>query len=363
MLNNRLKNIDIFQVINKIWLCRYKMLKSCSIAFVIALVIGFSIPKTYQSKVVLAPETSKSSSFGALGSIASLAGFDMSSLQQEDAIYPELYPQIVDSSVLLEELLAMKVTSADGEINTTLYLYIAGLQSKAWWDYIIELPLKLKKIIMSDKKSVVSSMSDSTVVSYKIYTEAQNSIMNKLRKKLDCTVDKGNNVVTITVDMQDPLIAAQVADNVAKLLQEYVTRYRINKSYQDYEYANTLYEEARDNYYSIQSKFAEYLDRHALGITKNSVRTTEDRMEDELALAYTIYGQVAQQKEIARAKIQERTPVFSVIQPAEVPILAVSPRKMFIAISFVLLTFFGHVVWIMIATDVKKIFKGRRSKL
>lgn len=361
MLSSSFKNVDVLQLIKKIWLSRYSLLKSCSVAFVLSLVIGFSIPKTYQSEVVLAPETSKSPSFGALGSIASLAGFDMSSLKQEDAIYPELYPQIVSSSVLLEELYGMKVTSFDGTVNCTLYQYISKEQSKAWWEYIVDLPLKLKKMIFPAKKVAASSSSDSTAVSYKMYSEAQSNIMNKMRKMISCTVDVGNDVVTITVDMQDPLIAAQVADNVARLLQEYVTRYRVNKSYQDYEYANTLYEEARDNYYSIQSKFAEYLDRHALGTMKNSVRTTEDRMEDELALAYTLYSQVAQQKEIARAKIQERTPVFSVIQPAEVPILPVSPRKIFIAISFVLLTFFGHVVWLMIAGEVKKVFKRRNN--
>lgn len=362
MLNNRIKNIDIFQVIKKIWLCRFKILKSCSVAIVVALVVAFSIPKTYESKVVLAPETSKSPSLGALGSFASLAGFNVGDIGKDDAIYPELYPQIIDSSTLLEELYNMKITSADGEINTTLYDYISAKQNKAWWDYIIELPVRLKNMVSSAKSTVAASASDTTVVTYKIYTEAQNNIMNKLRKKIECNVDKGNDVVTITVEMQDPLIAAQVADNVAKLLQEYVTRYRINKSIEDYKYTSALYEEARDNYYAIQSQFADYLDRHALGTTKNSVRTTEDRMEDELALAYTIYCQVAQQKELSKAKVQERTPVFSVIQPAEVPILAVAPQKVFITISFILLTFFGHVIWIMIAADVKKVFKSRNEK-
>lgn len=361
MLSSSFKNVDVLQLIKKIWLAKYKILKSCTIAFVLSLVIAFSIPKTYQSEVVLVPETAKSPSLGAFGSLASIAGFDVSSFKQEDAIYPELYPQVVTSSVLLEELYGMQVTSLEGDINCSLYEYISSKQRKAWWEYVINSPVILKNKLFPKEKKAASS-SDTTTVAYKMYSETDVNIMNKLRKMISCSVDKGNDVVTITVDMQDPLIATQVADNVARLLQEYVTRYRINKSYEDYKYTNTLYEEARDNYYKIQTKFADYLDRHALGTMKNSVRTAEDRMEDELDLAYSLYTQVAQQKEVARAKIQERTPVFSMIQPAEVPILAVAPRKVFIAVSFVLLTFFGHVVWLMIASEVKRVFKSRVRK-
>lgn len=361
MLSSSFKNVDVLQLIKKIWLSRYSLLKSCSVAFVLSLVIGFSIPKTYQSEVVLAPETAKSPSLGALGSIASLAGFNMGEMGSDDAIYPELYPQIVSSSTLLEELYGMRVTSLDGTINCTLYEYLSGKQKKAWWEYISGFPLKVKNWIFPEKKTSAPSSAGGEAVSYKVYTKAQISLMEKMRKKIVCTVDKGNDVVTITVDMQDPLIAAQVADKVAKLLQEYVTRYRINKATEDYKYTNTLYEEARDNYYKVQVEFADYLDRHALGTIKSSAKTKEDRMEDELALAYSLYCQLAQQKELARAKVQERTPVFSTIQPAEVPVLAVAPRKVFIAVSFVLLAFFGHVVWLMIANEVRAVFKRKRA--
>ena len=74
---------------------------------------------------------------------------------------------------------------------------------------------------------------------------------------------------------------------------------------------------------------------------------------NEMQLAYGIYTQLAQQKEIARAKVQERTPVYTVMQPAVVPRLAAGPRKLFILVGFLFLTVFGHVAWLITGASLK----------
>ena len=350
---------DVFKLLRLIWRKKRDFLISSSIAAVIALFIAFCIPKSYESTVVLAPETAKSSSLGALGSLASFAGLDMSGLQSEDAIYPELYPQIVSSTAFIEELYAMNVVSQNGVINTTLYKYMTSHQSKPWWNYVLEFPMKVKSWIFT-KETVAGSGGSGEVLPYKVYSEEQTSVINKLRKKVVCTVDIGNNVITINVSMQDPCIAAQVATAVADLLQQKVSEYRTSKSIKDYEYTSQLYEEARDRYYEKQSAFADYLDNNALGVTMAKYRKEGDRLEDEMSLAYTLYCQLAQQSEVAKAKVQEHTPVFTVLQPPCVPILHSSPSKMFIMVSFVFLTLFGHIFWVIIRKDVKKVVKNKK---
>lgn len=357
------KGEDVINLLRLIWRKKYKFLVSCSVAFVVALIIGFSIPKTYESSVVLAPESAKASSWGALSSLASFAGFDMSGLQQEDALYPELYPQIVSSTAFLEELYSMNVVSKDGEINTTLYSYIQSYQKKPWWGVISDLPQKVKSWFVTKQRMAGDSLSSGSVspLTYRVYSEEQTSVMNKLKKMIVCTVDVGNNVITINVEMQDPYIAAQVASRVAELLQQKVSEYRTSKSVKDYEYSLELYEAAKEDYYTKQSVFADYLDNNALGVTLARYRKDGDRLEDEMTLAYTIYCQLAQQKEIALAKVQEHTPVFTVIQPPYVPTLHSSPSKVFLIISFVILTLFGHIIWIIVKKDVKRTLKNKKQ--
>ncbi len=357
---NILSNIDLFWLARRVWRDRRRLTRNCIIAAVIAVIIAFSIPKRYTSEVILAPEAAKTASFGALGSIASMAGVNVGDMAgNADAIYPELYPEIVGSTVFIAELYAMNVKSSDGEIDMSLFDYMRDNQSKAWWMYIVELPLKLKQML-TPKQSGVSVPED---VTYYSYSQTEINVINKLSKQISCSVDVGNQVVTITATMQDAKIAAQVADKVATQLQEYVTKYRTGKSIKDFEYSNTLYEEARADYVKKQKAYAEYADRHSLGTITYTAQIEESRLKDEMELAYSIYTQMAQQKEIAKAKVQERTPVFSVMQPAVVPNLPSAPKKMFMLVSIVFLTLFGHIAWLMVEKEVKETLKKQRLAL
>ncbi|MBQ5664102.1 MAG: hypothetical protein IIV19_06715, partial [Bacteroidaceae bacterium] len=81
---------DIIPLLRRVWSDRRRMLRNCGIAAVVAIIVGFSIPKEYESIVVLAPESSSNSSLSGLSSLASLAGVNMGNIQNEDALYPEL---------------------------------------------------------------------------------------------------------------------------------------------------------------------------------------------------------------------------------------------------------------------------------
>ena len=351
---------DIIPLLRRVWGDRRRLLRNCGIATVVAIVVAFSIPKEYESTVVLAPETSKGGGLSGLSSLASLAGVNMGNIQNEDALYPELYPQIIGSTIFLSDLYSMQVNSADGEINTTLYDYIANKQSMPWWEYAVLLPLKVKAMLMPRKAAVAGGESEE--VTYCTYSEQQFSVINNLRKKVWTSVDVGNDVITIAVVMQDAKIAAQVADKVAFLLQEYVTKYRTKKAQQDYLYSEKLLADAEKVYHSKQAEYAKYMDSHMLGTLKMQYKAEEERLMNEAQLAFNVYNQLAQQKEIAKAKVQERTPVYTTMQPAVVPQLAKAPRKMFILVAFIFLTIFGHVTWVVLGSKLKdairKIVKG-----
>ena len=53
------EEIDIMELISKLWKKRWMILKWCGIGAVLGLIIGFSIPKTYRASTTLAPETEK----------------------------------------------------------------------------------------------------------------------------------------------------------------------------------------------------------------------------------------------------------------------------------------------------------------
>ena len=103
------QEIDLIELAKKVWAERKLVFKACGYAALIGLVVAFSIPREYSTSVTLAPESTGKTSGGSMGALAAMAGINMGSSVGEDALYPDLYPDIVSSTPFLTELFDVKV--------------------------------------------------------------------------------------------------------------------------------------------------------------------------------------------------------------------------------------------------------------
>lgn len=341
---NEHKDIDIVGLILLLWSKRKRFIINCFIGGVLSIIVAFSIPKEYTSTVVMAPESSSgANAAGGLGALASMAGFNLGGLSgSEDALYPELYPQIISSTPFLCELMSLQVETKEGELNTTLYNYLSKHQKKTWWSKAMVAPIKMVKRMFGPE--VVDTIVPTSSVNL---TRKQYLTLQSLDDKIGVNVDKGNFVITLSVTMQDPKVAATIATVVSENLQDYIGQYRSAKARKDLAYTELLYKEAQEKYYNAQQAYAEYADQHQ-GVVKMRYQIEQDRLSNEKDLAFNVYNQIAQQLEVARAKVTESTPVCVMVQPAIVPIKASAPKKMMMGLLYVFLAFFGTAAWIII---------------
>ena len=170
--------------------------------------------------------------------------------------------------------------------------------------------------------------------------------VNLLKKKITTSVDKKTTITEISVTLQDPRVTAIVADSIVRKLQEYIINYRTSKAREDCAYLEKLYKERQQEYYIAQKKYAIYVDTHDNLILHN-IRAEQDRLQNDMSLAYQVYSQVANQLQIARAKVQEEKPVFAIIEPAVVP-LSPSSRGILVYISlFICLLSSLTILWVL----------------
>jgi hypothetical protein len=149
-------------------------------------------------------------------------------------------------------------------------------------------------------------------------TRRQAAVVRALGRSVTASVDKKTGVTTISVITDDRLMAKQLADTVCTRLQDYITAYRTKKATADYEYYVMLADEAHDELKKAQAAYARSVD-YDRNVILQSATAQKDRLRDEVTLANQIYSQMAQQRELARAKIQEEKPVYAVVQPAVLP--------------------------------------------
>ena len=62
-----------------------------------------------------------------------------------------------------------------------------------------------------------------------------------------------------------------------------------------------------------------------------------------MTLTFNVYNTLAQKLEQDKLRVQEETPVYTVIEPSTIPLKASSPRKLIILVGFVFLAVAGGI--------------------
>ncbi|MDZ7692664.1 MAG: hypothetical protein U5K69_16310 [Balneolaceae bacterium] len=87
----------------------------------------------------------------------------------------------------------------------------------------------------------------------------------------------------------------------------------------DLEFAEQQMERAEQRFQEIQTKLAEFRDSN-VNLATARAQTREQQLQSEYDLAFNVYNSLAQQVEQARMRVQEQTPVVSILQPIQIPI-------------------------------------------
>lgn len=345
--NNKESENDILSLLLLLWRRKKLIIRNCLYAFVLAVVITFSIPKEYTADTVIAPELSSDMSgvSGNLGTLASMAGINLGGLSgNSDAIYPEIYPEIAVSTPFLLELMDLDVVSKDGDLKTTMYDYLMHHQKQPWWRYITG---GIGKFVGSFFGGNKSGSSDFKNIDGVRFSKEQFDMLKSFEGCISVELDHKTSLITISTTTQDPYISAQLSQAVATKLQSYVETYRTAKARKDLLYVEKLYKDAKVKYEKALMAYSNYSDAHQ-NLFLESAKSERDRLENEMSLSLNVYSQLAQQLEAAKAKVQEKTPVCVVVQPAIEPLKASYPKRVMTVFIFVFLAFFGTSAWLIV---------------
>ena len=339
MSETKSKEIDVVGIIKKM-LAEWKLLlKITIVCAVLGAVVALNTPKSYTTTVILAPELTNGSSMGGgLSNIASMVGINLSNgAGGIDAIYPQIYPDVLTSSDFILHLFDVQVTPEKETHSKRYYDYLIGKNDIPFWSYPM---IWASKLFASPD----TTSKPNTVNNFKL-TKTQDAVLNQIRASISCIVDKNTSVITISVTDADKQVCAIMADTIQKQLQKYITFYRTKKARMDLAYSEKLYNESRAQYIKAQQLYSSYSDANT-DVILESFKAKRDELENEMQLKYNIYTQTVQQLQLAKAKVQEQTPAFSVIQSASVPLKASSTPRSFIVLLYICLGIIADAIWV-----------------
>ena len=354
--------IDLIALVKTIWAGRKIIIYSVVVCAFIGLVYAFASPAKYKASATLLPSAEKKgSNLGGLGALAGMAGINLGSMMGESSGIPaEIYPQVVKSYPFLNEFIHQKFNFEKYPQPISIYDYvladtIASVGSTIK-KYTIRLPWTLKNAITANDEITKDTIRKDYGVLHitKVETRALESVQNIFKIE----VDKKTDLVDISVEVKEPLLAAQYVQKGITLLQQYIINYKTQQARENLDFVQQRFNEKKKEYEEAHTAFFDYKDNHR-NIVSERINLEYQSLNDNYDIASTVYKGLSQQLEQAKIAVKEETPVFTVLEPVRVPIEKSTPKKAIILLVSGFLGGFIGIAWIfgkLIWNNVKEKF-------
>ncbi len=333
--------IDLIELIQKVWAGRKVILKILIIFGIIGLFIAIFSEKQYTASATVIPQTAEGGKMGNLGGLAAMAGINIGGGNSSNGIPPNLYPKITASVPFRRAVINTPLSIERASHKITFKEYYQEYYRPSLLSYIKKYTIGLPGVILaairggnSEKEIVVEN--DGI---YRI-SSIEEKLFDVVGKQLSVNVNDKEGFVRISFSMPEALAAAEMVKCVQGLLQESITEFKIQKIKSNYQFIEQSYKDAKEDFLKKQSRRATFMDRNN-GLISSRSQSRLQQLDAEYNLSYNVYSELAKQLENQKIKLKENTPVFTVIKPVSMPTEKSKPKR---AMILVIWLFLGGVI-------------------
>lgn len=334
--------IDISKIFKVIGKHKWMILIVTILFSGIGVFVAINTPNEYVSQVQILPELESKDAAGGLSkfkSLAGLAGVDLSSLSSSEAVRPDLYPNILQSTPFLMDVMNLKIYTYKYKQTLAISRFLAENNKR-------ELATKIfGESDEKDKDAIVINPKDIPLETIRL-DKKQDELIKDLQKRIGATLDKKSGVINISVKMQDPVVAATLVKYAQDYLTQYVAKYRTEKTQKDISFLNERLSEAKRRYDNALYSYSSYQDRNK-SLFLNIAKDEGKKLQYEVDLSYNLYAELAKQLEEAKIKIHRETPIFKVLEPAQIPVKKSEPKRSVMIIGFAFLGLILSLVFVL----------------
>lgn len=348
-------DVKLIPLLSLFFNLKWFILFSIVTGITIGTIVYFKTPKEYVSSSSLLLEIEEPAIKEDIGKFLGMAGSTGNRSIYIEQLPPDIYPYLIENSVFLRNIINEEYRTYDTNDLVNLSEYLNQIRNTSIPRKVLRV-FKRKNTTSSESTDVniTNILNDSTLL---YLNSTERAAVNELRDRLEFV--KNNRIITLTVKLRDPLLAAKVNNQIIGQFQHYISKYTANKQRKDLFFIQKQYEVAKSNYFRLLTNVSEFQDknRHVLHET---VKSTLQKNQVELNLALNLYTNLSVQLKQAEVKLEEAKPVVSILEKPSFSDTPSEPSLFKCIIIFVLLITFLTIlsVFIYILSIVyKKKFK------
>lgn len=348
--------LDVITLLKVFWISRKTILKVTLVfAFLGLFIVIFSENEFTATTTFVS--VNQEGAKADLGGLASLAGINLGSGNNSNEISPKLYPQIIESIPFWLELLNTQLT-IEGQQKPITYkdyyenVYKLGLLSNIK-KFTIGLPGVLFSLVKPKEEKDDRPSQTNNIITI---SQKESELIKQLESQVSLNVNNKEGFVTISVTMPEAIASAQLTLKVQELLQDYVLKFKTQKSIEQLTYIRARFLEKQSEFNITKTKLARFQDQNN-GINTALGRTKLSQLQADNDLVFSLYSKLAKELEAQRLQVKKDTPLFTVLKPVIIPVERSGPKTAIILVIYILLGFtlsLGYIFGKRYVTDFKK---------
>lgn len=347
--------IDIIELLKKIWSGRKTIIKVTALFFVVGLFVAVFSKNQYTAASTFVPLVQGESAAGKLGGLASLAGINIGSGVNSAEISPELYPKIVSSIPYQKELLNTLLTIEGVDEKISYRSYYEKYYSPGVLGYVKKYTLGLPGVIIKALKSDSSiKKREFSVSGIKQISKEEFALINQLQEQITLSINSKEGFLEISVRMDQPIAAAELALKAQETLQDYVLDFKTKKSKEELRYLQDRYKEKKEDFERTQLQLAKFQDQNT-NITTALRKVELLQLQADYDLALSVYSELSKQIETQLLQVKKDTPLFTVLKPVNIPYEKSDPKRVLILIIYVFLGLVLSVGYLLAKDFIKDV--------
>ena len=369
--------IDLIEVFLAIWKERLILYITLGVFAVVGLIIALTAVEEYTAEVKLLPEERQQQ--GPTSGLASQFGLGNLQAGRQEGIEARYYPDLAKSIPFIKPFLDHKIYVKELDDSLTIENYFNNYHSDFNFFGLLG-PRKGSfkesnagdKIGSGDSEESVNAMrkqklNDLGIESLRPFREMEHTLdltekefkaIKDFKERIEAEHSEDEGIIHISVEMPDPVLAAELTGKITASLIDYIKDYRTQKARQDMEYTRERYKEARAQFKKAQERLARFRDEHSGQLTQMA-RTQEELLQSEYDVAFNVYNNLAERLEQERFEVQKETPVVKVLEPATIP---QSPSSTSGKLILIISLFAGFFIGLLIIVG-KKVFQYIKTAL
>lgn len=315
-------SIDIFALLGAVWAKRKMIILVVTVSTLLSVGVSLILPESFLATTVILPDGDKSkmSSLGGLSDLASLAGVNVGG----EGSLVKLYPTILKSEAVLKNVIYKKYQTKKFPQPVNLIEY---------WEVEAKTP------------------------------ELQHEIALKaLHDMLDVAMETKTQVITMSLSMPEPQLAADILNGVTAELNNFLLNKKTTSAGNQRKFVEDRLVEVKQDLTEAENTLKEFREKNKQVLSPR-LMLDQERLIRDVQINGVVYTELRKQFELVKIEEVKNIPVINAMDPARAPAKKDKPKKAIIVMTVFFFSFIISVSYTVIKQQNRKQISNIYTKL